>query len=238
MTNLSTYALVTGATKGIGQQIVMAFADAGCNVGMAARSEEDLLALQAKLHNLYPEGVFPIYPIDLSVRAKTHSLCNQLIQEEIKWAVLVNNAGVYEPAPLLSENITTWDTMWAVNVDAPMALIRTIVPIMQQNGRGHVFNICSIAARKPQNGSGTYSATKAALYSYTQSLRQETLGTGVQVTAIMPGQTWSSSWTGVDLPTDRLMQPEDISRAILNAWHLAPSAVVEELWIRPAKGDL
>lgn len=231
-------ALVTGATKGIGRQIVEALAREGFSLALVARSEGNLNEVRLALSEVYPNQNFSVMPCDLSDSKQRNSLCQTLVQEEKPWSVLVNNAGVYLPSPLLDEPLIAWQTMWAVNVEAPYALIRALVPGMQLRNRGHVFNICSVTARAPQRGSATYSATKAALYSLSNSLRQETLGTGVVVTSIMPGQTWSNSWTGVELPQNRLMQPQDIGQALVDAWKLAPSAVVEEIWLRPAEGDL
>ena len=69
-------------------------------------------------------------------------------------------------------------------------------------------------------------------------LREELKTTGVKVTAVLPGATWSASWAGVDLPQERLMQAQDIADTIYGATQLSNSAVVEELIIRPQLGDL
>ena len=109
---------------------------------------------------------------------------------------------------------------------------------MIERRSGHVINICSVASLRPQAGSAAYSATKSALLSLTRSLRDETKDHGIGVTAILPGQTWSNSWRGVELPGDRLMQPEDIGQVVVKAWELGPSAIVEEITLRPQMGDL
>jgi short-subunit dehydrogenase len=61
---------------------------------------------------------------------------------------------------------------------------------------------------------------------------------GIKVTAVMPGATWSDSWAGVDLPYDRLMEANDIALLIANALELSPSAVIEEIVVRPQLGDI
>jgi short-subunit dehydrogenase len=228
-------ALVTGATKGMGRSISEALAGAGFDVGLLARNRSDLVRFQEKLLQQYPNRTFPFYPVDLGSSAEREKAIAEL--DTISWDLLVNNAGLYKPAALLDAADDLAD-MWAVNVAGPYDLMRGIVPGMIERGSGHVINICSVASVHPQAGSAAYSATKSALLSLTRSLRSETKDHGISVTAIMPGQTWSNTWQGVDLPGDRLMQPGDIGQIVLKAWELAPSAVVEEITLRPQQGDL
>jgi short-subunit dehydrogenase len=228
-------ALVTGATKGMGRSISEALAGAGFDVGLLARNRSDLVRFQEKLLQRYPDRAFPFYAVDLGSREEREKAIAKL--DTTDWDLLVNNAGIYKPAGLL-EAVDDLALMWAVNVAGPYDLMRGIVPGMIERGTGHVINICSVASVHPQAGSAAYSATKSALLSLTRSLRSETKEHGISVTAILPGQTWSNTWQGVDLPTDRLMQPGDIGKIVLKAWELGPSAVVEEITLRPQKGDL
>jgi len=228
-------ALVTGATKGMGRSISEALAKAGFDVGLLARKRTDLIALQEKLLQQYPDRTFPFFAVDLAKKEIRDRAVKELAA--IQWDLLVNNAGVYKPAALLDE-ADDLAFMWAVNVAGPYDLMRGLVPAMIERGHGHIVNICSVASLQPQAGSAAYSATKSALLSLTRSLRAETKDHGIGVTAILPGQTWSNSWEGADLPESRLMQPEDIGQIVLKAWELGPSAIVEEITLRPQKGDL
>ncbi|MCZ2340072.1 MAG: SDR family NAD(P)-dependent oxidoreductase, partial [Chitinophagales bacterium] len=80
--------------------------------------------------------------------------------------------------------------------------------------------------------------SKFALLGFSKVLREEMKTKGIKVTAIMPGATWTHSWEGADYPEDRLMQPEDVADTVWAAYQLGPSAVVEEIIIRPQLGDL
>ncbi len=228
-------ALVTGATKGMGRSISEALAGAGFDVGLLARNKSDLVDFQEKLRHEFPDRTFPLFAVDLGNRESRDSAISEL--GTIAWDLLVNNAGLYKPAALL-DPADDLAEMWAVNVAGPYDLMRSLVPGMIERRSGHVINICSVASLRPQAGSAAYSATKSALLSLTRSLRDETKDHGIGVTAILPGQTWSNSWRGVELPGDRLMQPEDIGQVVVKAWELGPSAIVEEITLRPQMGDL
>ncbi|HHM20936.1 MAG TPA: SDR family NAD(P)-dependent oxidoreductase, partial [Bacteroidetes bacterium] len=103
---------------------------------------------------------------------------------------------------------------------------------------GHIFNMCSIASLIAYPNGGSYTISKFALLGFSKVLREEMKDKGIKVTSILPGATWSASWAGVDLPKSRLMQPRDIARAVWCAWQMEPSAVVEDIVIRPQLGDL
>ena len=231
------HALITGATKGIGRAISRHFAEAGCSVTAVARSESDLRHWQEQWQQSFPHQTFSYFICDLSDPVSRADLLRQISEAEVSYSVLVNNAAAYLRGPLLEEPAGQFAEMWQINVQAPYELIRALVPKMVEQGRGHVFNICSVASRHPQPGSAAYSATKAALLNLTHSLRAELLDHNVSVTAVLPGQTWSASWEGVTLPHNRLMQSDDIGAAVANAWQLGPSSVVEEIVLRPQRGD-
>lgn len=98
--------------------------------------------------------------------------------------------------------------------------------------------MCSIASKIAYPNGGSYSISKFALLGFSKVLREELKPTGIKVTSILPGATWSNSWAGVDLPEDRLMQAHDIAIPVWSALSMSPSAVVEEITIRPQLGDL
>ena len=98
--------------------------------------------------------------------------------------------------------------------------------------------MCSIASQIAYPNGGSYSISKFALLGFSKVLREEMKNKGVKVTSILPGATWSNSWAGVDLPESRLMQATDIANATWSATTMSPSAVVEEIILRPQLGDL
>ena len=128
--------------------------------------------------------------------------------------------------------------MIEVNLYSAYHLTRKIAPSMIDAKKGHIFNMCSVASIKAYPNGGSYSISKFAMLGMSKVLREELKSTGVKVTSVLPGATWSASWAGVDLPEERLMRATDISDSIYGAVQLSASAVIEEIIIRPQLGDL
>ena len=152
--------------------------------------------------------------------------------------ILVNNAGVFIPGEIHKEPDGTLENQIETNLYSAYYLTRELLPIMLPQKSGHIFNMCSIASFMAYPNGGSYSISKFAMLGFSKVLREEMKEKGIRVTSIIPGATWSNSWAGVDLPKERLMQANDIAIAVMGAWKMSPSAVVEELIVRPQLGDL
>jgi len=124
------------------------------------------------------------------------------------------------------------------NLYSAYHLSRALIPTMVAYGSGHIFNMCSIASFTAYPNGGSYSISKFALLGFSKVLREELKQKNIKVTSIMPGATWSASWAGVDLPESRLMQADDIAKIVWSALEMSPSAVIEDIVIRPQLGDL
>jgi short-subunit dehydrogenase len=108
--------------------------------------------------------------------------------------------------------------------------------INQKNG--HIFNMCSVASLMAYPNGGSYSISKFALLGFSKCLREEMKPFNIKVTSIMPGAVLTDSWAGVDIPEERFMRAEDVAKTIWTAYHLSDSAVIEEIVMRPQKGDI
>jgi short-subunit dehydrogenase len=124
------------------------------------------------------------------------------------------------------------------NLYSAYHLTRALIPTLLKSPTPHIFNMCSIASKIAYPNGGSYSISKFALLGFTKVLREELKDKGVKVTAILPGATWSNSWAGADLPHERIMEANDIAIAVWSAIQMSPSAVVEEIILRPQLGDL
>ncbi len=235
---MSHNAVITGATKGIGLALAEHFAAKGFNLALSARTEIDLLAVQAKLKEKYPERTILIQATDFAKADQIDAFIDKVKQTWPQLDVLINNAGIFYQGAMLSEDADHLAQMMQVNVMAPHQLCRAFAPQMSEAGKGHIFNICSVASQKVFPGSGSYATTKFALLGLTKALRQELLDSKVKVTAVLPGATWTASWEGSGIPPSRLMAPEDVAKAVWQAWDMAASVVLEELVLRPQQGDL
>lgn len=226
--------LITGATKGIGRAIVDRFSAAAAVMHLVARSEKDLKALQAELER---EGLtVHVHAADLSEAADVQRVVDSVMSQGMPLDVLVNNAGVYLPGQITTEPIHQLGYMMRLNVLSHYQLVRGLQSLFQHGS--HVFHMASVASRKMFADKPSYSVTKHAQLALVDALRSEFRAAGIKVTAVMPGPTWSASWSGVDLPEDRLLAANDVAEQVWRAWDTAPGAVVEEVVIRPLQGDL
>jgi NAD(P)-dependent dehydrogenase (short-subunit alcohol dehydrogenase family) len=185
--NTGRVALVTGASRGIGQALAVGFADAGYDVIVT-----DLPQMEAELRKTVDmiatrgRKAFA-YTLDVSNREQVESAVKQALADAGKIDVLVNNAGVLKPALLQDLDDKTWDAHFDVNVKGVWMMCQAVVPHMRERKAGRVVNIASIAARKGAVMQGHYAATKAAVVTLTRVLAQEVGMDGVTVNAICPG---------------------------------------------------
>jgi NADP-dependent 3-hydroxy acid dehydrogenase YdfG len=181
-------ALVTGASSGIGREVALALLADGLNVAICARRKERLDELVAA-SGAPAERVLAM-TADLRREEQILALFDAV---RGRWGgvdALVNNAGVGYRSPLTSGDSEKWREMLEVNVLALCICTREALRDMEARGvAGHVIHISSMAAHRVPHGSGVYSATKFAVRSLTEGLRQELreAGSPVRVTAISPG---------------------------------------------------
>ena len=231
--------VITGATKGIGRAIAEVFAREGHDLAVCARNESDLKDLQLEFQKKY--GVNVIYKAtDVAKKEQVMAFADYIKSEWSQVDVLVNNAGVYFPGDVHSEDEGTLEALIENNLYSAYYLTRALLPVMLPQAKGHIFNICSVASLIALPGGGSYSISKFAMLGFNKVLREEMKDKGIRVTAVMPGATWSHSWDAMkdQLPESRLMKASDVASAVWGAYKLSDQAVIEELVMRPQLGDL
>jgi short-subunit dehydrogenase len=231
-------AVITGATKGIGRAVSFALAKEGFNLLYCARTDEDLRAMNSELSETFPDQDFRYRATDLSRPEEVDSFAEYVQHIYNKVDVLVNNAGIFEPGSVIDAPSGQLESNMQINVYSGFYLTKALLPGMIQNGSGHIFNMCSVASLMGYPGGASYCITKFAQLGFSRVLREELKETGVKVTALMPGATWSHSWKGLEEPRERLMEPEDVATALVAALQMGKSATMEEVIIRPQRGDL
>lgn len=228
-------AVITGATKGIGRAVTIALAKKGYNVALCARNEHDLQSFVQELTTTYKIKVWSRV-VDCSDKAAVQQFAAFIGNEIGQVHVLVNNAGMYSPGPMLEETDTQFEQMMFTNVFAAYYLIKTLVPLMPTGAS--IFNISSAAAAQQLPHAPSYSVSKVALSGLNRMFREELKHKGIKVTAILPGATLTDSWNGVDIAAERFVQAEDIANVIIHALAMSKSAVMDEIIIRPIEGSL
>lgn len=230
--------VITGGTKGIGRALVERFLAGGFDVVTCSRQIQDLEDLQKATQNLYPDTTLYIQQADLSVRTEVDSFVSFINSLDRAVSVLVNNTGIFIPGQLHKEPEGVLERSIETNLYSAYHLTRGLLPAMLDQKKGHIFTICSTASIMAYPNGGSYCISKFALYGMTKVFREELKPHGIKVTAVLPGATLTNSWAETDLPEERFMQAQDVADSIWSAYHLSPSAVIEEILMRPQLGDI
>ena len=177
--------LLTGGSRGIGPTVAEALAKRGAIMALAARSEAGLHDVARRLSEFGTKA--SVMPIDLGESSQRERLVADVLGTFGKIDVLVNNAGLETEGAYAELSWRSIRETIEVNLIAPMALTRLVLPKMLERNAGHIVNIASIAAKSGAPYAATYSGTKAGLAEWTRALRLELANTGVHFSTIFPG---------------------------------------------------
>jgi NADP-dependent 3-hydroxy acid dehydrogenase YdfG len=238
-------AVVTGASSGIGEATAKALAREGYAVSLAARREERINELAEEISS--SGGKALAVPTDVGDLSSAQALIQRTKDELGSVDVLINNAGVMLLGPILGADIEHWQRMVNVNVLGLMYCTHAALPIMQDQGGGHIVNVSSVAGRVARLGSGVYNATKWGVGAFSESLRQEALNYGVRVTIIEPGYVDTELQGHNEHPMvvermakdkeqiGKVLEAGDIANAIVYAVQQPEHVSINEVLIRPTK---
>jgi short-subunit dehydrogenase len=229
--------VITGASQGIGLAIAAAFANAGYTLCLCSKTKANMDAAGNSLASKYPNAIIHFTDADLSQKEQCVKFANWCLEKGTP-SILVNNAGYFSPGNIQDEADDALEKQMAVNLYSAYHTTRALLPAMLKMGKGHVFNICSIASLNAYAQGGSYSISKFALLGFSKNLRLELKDKGIKVTAVCPGAVYTNSWVGSGVDPLRIMESEDIAKMIFAAAHLSPQAVVEDIVMRPQLGDL
>jgi short-subunit dehydrogenase len=212
---VSRTVLITGASSGIGEAFADVFAAEGFDLVIAARREDRLQAVAARLRQLGTR--VEVVATDLSAAGAPKALCDEIASRGLTIDALVNNAGYGVPGSYLSSPWERQQAMVQVMVVALAELTHRLLPGMIERGYGRVINVASLAGLVPAPAGHTlYAASKALVIRFSEALAGEVREKGVHVTAVCPGFTYSEfhdvtgtraqmnklpSWLWMDAPT-------------------------------------
>jgi 7-alpha-hydroxysteroid dehydrogenase len=177
-------AIVTGAGRGIGQAIALAFAEMGAGVVCAARTEREIEATAERARRLGARAL--AVPCDVTDPAQLERVVARTIEELGRLDVLVNNAGGFPPMPFLDTDLPSWEWCVRFNLTSAFLLTRHALPRMLEGDGGAVLNISSAAGRIVRSGFVAYGTVKAALSFMTRQLAAE-FAPRVRVNALAVG---------------------------------------------------
>jgi len=197
-------AVVTGASRGVGQRIAWRLAQQGAMVALLARSEA---ALQDTQQQMPPNsGRALVVPVDLGQTQSVERVKGVIERELGVPSILVNAAGVFGPIDLVKEtDPAAWVETIMVNTIAPYLTCRAFVGGMIERGWGRIVNVSSAAAlHHPGPANSAYATSKAALNQFTRHLASELQGTGVTANVIHPGDVKTEMWAYIKTAAQRL----------------------------------
>ena len=188
MDHLSTTALVTGASSGIGREFARAFAARGADLVLVARRIDVLDEIAQALRAESGREVTTI-ALDLSQPHSGTRLLDELGRRGVHVDTVVNCAGIGRTGDFVDMAPADIEDQLAVNIDAVVGVCRALLPALLSSGKGALVNIASLTAYMPTPGMAVYAASKAFVLRFTEALAHELRGSGVTVMAFSPGPT-------------------------------------------------
>ncbi|HEY6979120.1 MAG TPA: SDR family oxidoreductase [Chitinophagaceae bacterium] len=203
--NQNGYALITGATSGIGYELAKLFAQDGYNLVIVARSEEELNNTAAGFEQQYEIDVVKISK-DLFDPENAFALYDEIISKGIQVDVLVNDAGQGQYGEFVDTDIRRELAIIQLNISSLVVLTKQFLKDMVARGKGKILNLSSIASKTPGPFQSVYHGTKAFVQSFTEAVYNEAKGKGVIVTALLPGATDTDFFNKAEMQDAKIVQ--------------------------------
>ena len=186
-------AVVTGAGRGIGRAIALAYAREGARLALAARSESELEQTALAVSEAGGEAI--AVGTDVTSQVATRNLAERVVERYGRIDVLVNNAGISGPVgPLQDNDIEDWVETINVNLTGTFLVCRSVIPVMLEQGGGRIINLSGAGVANAWSNMSAYCSSKAAVVRLTEVLAQELESQGILVNALGPGSVHTSMW--------------------------------------------
>ena len=238
--------VITGASSGLGEATARMLAGLGAHVVLGARRADRLQALADEI--TAGGGSAQAVVTDVTHLDQVKQLVDVAMQAHGRIDVMINNAGLMQQSPLESLKVDEWDNMIDVNIKGVMYGIAATLPIMKEQGGGHIINVSSVAGHKVLPPGTVYCATKHAVRAITEGLRSEVTPYNIRSTVISPGAV------DTELPShiteagvaeamqgfyDQVAIPADsFARAVVYAMSQPEDVDVNEILFRPTRQEV
>jgi NAD(P)-dependent dehydrogenase (short-subunit alcohol dehydrogenase family) len=231
-------ALVSGASRGIGRAVALAFAREGARLGLLARGRAELERVAEAVAAGGGEAV--VVPGDAADEATASGAVDATLARFGRLDCLVTAQGTGAFGALEASRPADWEAMLRGNLTATYLLCRAALPPMLAAGRGTIVAVASLAAVRAIPGCAAYTASKAGVLGLARALAAEVRGRGVRVAALCPGAVDTPFWDQVPSPPDRsrMLRPEAVADAAVLVATQPPGAFVEEIVLAPTPGVL
>tara|TARA_R110000850_G_scaffold254246_1_gene379574 strand:+ start:222 stop:944 length:723 start_codon:yes stop_codon:yes gene_type:complete len=222
------YALVTGASSGLGRALVMEYASNGCNIIMVGRNLDKLTNLKKQIDSIYP-GDHWIQVCDLS---STDNIANMLDSDFPSVDILVNAAGVFPISKISDMSMEEYEQCININVTAPFVLIKELSKSMIDKSWGRIINIASSSAYAGGAATSAYCASKHALLGLSRSLHKELKEHNIRVICVSPGSIKTEMGKKVEKlgqDFDTFLEPKEVAEYVVFNSSFDGNLVSEEL---------
>lgn len=230
-------AIISGASKGIGKACAIQLANVGYDLCLISRKLVDLNTLKSEILKENKVRI-ELLALDLTDQESVENTNWKEIIGDEDQILLINNLGTYandKASELSTEEI---EQLMRINLYAGVQLSGKVIPAMKASKQGQIVNIASINGLAADQQATAYSISKHALKAWNDALREELRNSGIKVTAFYPGPVNTSSWDGLSVDHQTMIQPEDIAELVLSLGRMSASALVEEIRISPVNFDL
>ena len=235
-------ALVTGASSGIGEATALALASAGASVAVAARRADRLAGLVRRIQKTGVKAL--AVPCDMTAQAEAIKAVDETIAKLGRIDILVNSAGIMQTGGIENGDMDEYRQVFDINLFATIYACKAAVPGMLGQGGGDILNISSLAARKGNAHTNAYSASKHALNSMSDLMRQELGNRNIRVCILMPGATTTEVGDNISDPQWRYkiqahvgkegaVLPSEVADTIVFILSLPRNVNVSEICVRP-----
>lgn len=233
---LGKIAVVTGASRGIGLSIAELLAAEGCDLALCSRDTKFIP--ETELADRHGVKVL-VYECDVRDENSVAEFFSSVRDRYTTFDYLINNAGTAHPTAEIEDlAVDDWRDVIETNLTGMFLCTQAALPIMNRGGA--IVNNLSVASKSVFAGQAGYIASKHGAKGLTDAMREELRPRGIRVVGLVAGATdtdiWNIFWP--DAPRDRMMAPDVVARAVVNALMLPPETTVEEIVIAPTAGEL
>jgi NADP-dependent 3-hydroxy acid dehydrogenase YdfG len=240
-------ALVTGASSGIGEATALALAAEGAKVAIAARRVEKLEELAKQISGQGGQAL--VISADVTEDAQIQEMLEKTRSQFGRLDILINNAGLMLVGPVEDTDTKDWQRMIDIDLMGLMKTTQAALPVMKEQGGGHIVNIASIAGRIPIPNYAVYNAVKFGVVAFSEALRKEVVKEKIRITVVEPGAVATELTSQIFNPEVREqveafyksvtpLEKEDIAAAIVYAVTQPARVSVNEILIRPTDQEI
>lgn len=234
-------ALITGASRGIGLAIAKALAQQDCSVVITGRDPKALRAAERAIKKSTRAHGPQIHSCICDVREPdaVATLASTIKKNFRRLDIVINNAGIsHAQAEVERLPLAVWRAVIETDLTGVFVVTQAALPLLRRGGA--IVNNLSMAATRVFAGQSAYCAAKHGALGFTRTLREELRPRGIRVIALMPGATdteiWNQFWP--EAPRARMLRPQTVAQAVLDALLLPPESTVEEITLLPTAGAL